>query len=100
MGADAAIEREARLIILRELSSQPNRSMTSKAMRAFLLDMFLIDRTREWVEYQFEFLRQAEAVRVTPAGSIKVATLVERGLEHLRLKTFIAGVDSPTDPVA
>lgn len=99
MSGEAAIEREARLIILRELIAQPNRSMTSTAMRTFLRDAFLIGRSREWVEDQFTFLAERKAVRVTPAGSIKIATIIERGIEHLALQSFISGVESPSEPV-
>ena len=94
-----SVEREARLIILRELHKQSNRSMTSTAMHRFLLSDFLVDRSREWVERQYEYLAEQEAVRITPAGSIKVATLITRGLDHLALRTFIASVDSPSEPV-
>lgn len=97
-GADA-ITSEARLIMLRELHAQPNRSMTSTAMCTYLLDRWLIDRSREWVEKQFAYLAEMEAVRITPAGSIKIATLAPGGLKHLALKAFIAGVDSPSEPV-
>ncbi len=94
-----AVEQEARLIILRELHAQPNRSMTSSAMRNFLLNDFLINRSRGWVEDQYEFLAERKAVRITAAGSVKIATIAPRGLEHLALQAFITGVDSPTEPV-
>lgn len=99
MGGETAIEQEARLIILRELHAQPNRSMTSTAMRNFLLSDFLINRTRGWVEDQFEFLAERKAIRITAAGSVKVATITPRGLEHLALQAFISGIDSPSEPV-
>lgn len=93
------IEEEARLIILRELHAQPNRSITSTSMRKILLNEFLIDRPREWVEVQFTYLAALKAVRITSAGSVKIATLVERGIEHLALKTFLPSVLSPSEPV-
>lgn len=93
------VEREARLIMLRELKDQPNRSMTSTAMRNYLLAKWLIDRPREWVEDQYDWLAARNAIRITPAGSVKIATIVARGLEHLALQAFISGIDSPTEPV-
>ena len=99
MSGDDAITTEARLIMLRELHAQPNRSMTSSAMQKYLRDGWMINRTRGWVEDQFEFLAERKAVRITPAGSVKIATVVERGLEHLALKAFISGIDSPSQPV-
>lgn len=99
MSGDDAITTEARLIMLRELHAQPNRSMTSSAMQKYLRDGWMINRTRGWVEDQFEFLAERKAVRITPAGSVKIATVVERGLEHLALQAFISGIDSPSEPV-
>lgn len=99
MSSETAVEREARLIILRELKAQPNRSMTSTSTRNYLLSEWLINRSREWVEDQFDFLAERKAVRITAAGSVKIATIIDRGLEHLALQTFISGVDSPTEPV-
>lgn len=99
MSGREAIEREARLIMLRELHAQPNRSMTSTAMKTYLLDSWLLDRPREWVEAQYAYLEHMGAVRITPAGSVKVATILDRGLHHLALKVCLAGVDSPSEPV-
>lgn len=99
MSSSTSIEREARLIILRELHAQSNRSMTSSAMRNFLLDDFLINKSRGWVEDQFEFLAERGAVRLTSAGTVKIATLAPKGIEHLALKAFISDVDSPSEPV-
>lgn len=100
MSAEDVIRREARLIIMRELNDQLNRSMTSTAMRNRLEEAFLIARTRGWVEAEFGYLAQVGAVRVTPAGSIKIATLTEVGRSHLALRTFLPDVDSPSEPVA
>lgn len=97
--SEQQIVEEARLIILRELWEQPNRSMTSTSMCRVLLDKFLIDRSREWVERQFVWLAEQDAIRVTPGGSIKIATLVQRGLDHLAMRVFIAGMMSPSSPV-
>ncbi len=96
---NSAIEQEARLIILRELRVQPNQSITSTAMRRTLLEGWLIDRPREWVEDQFDWLSAREVVRLTPAGSIKIATLLDRGRQHLALRIIVSGIESPTEPV-
>lgn len=98
-GIGDIILEEARLIILRELHGQLNRSMTSTAMRRTLVEKFLINHPREWVEDQFDWLASRNAVRVTPAGTVKIATLVDRGREHLALQAFISGVMSPSEPV-
>lgn len=99
MSLSEQVTEEARLIILRELLSEPNRSMTSTSMCRALLDKFLIERSREWVERQYRYLEEHDAVRVTPAGSVKIATLAPRGVQHLAMKIFIDGVLSPSEPV-
>lgn len=99
MSSSTTIEREARLIILRELHKQASRSMTSTVVRNFLREEFLIAMSREWVEDQFAWLAERKAVRITASGSVKIATIVDRGLEHLALRDFISGIDSPTEPV-
>lgn len=95
----SAVDQEARLIILRELKDQPGHSMTSTAMRRTLLEAWLIDRPREWVEDQFEWMAAREVVRLTRAGSIKIATLMDRGRQHLALRSYVSGIESPTEPV-
>jgi hypothetical protein len=99
MSLESIIQEEARLIILRELFAQPNRSATSTSIRNHLLAAFMINKSREWVEDQFDWLAERAAVKVVAAGSVKIATLAPRGREHLAHQAFISGVLSPTDPV-
>ncbi|MGX1259810.1 VpaChn25_0724 family phage protein [Sinorhizobium fredii] len=96
MSIETIIKEEARLIILKELSNQPNQSITSEAMRRFLLSDFLIDKPREWVEMEFQYLQHMEAVEIIPAGSVKIARLTERGELHVKGMVTIAGVQRPS----
>ncbi|MCW5712871.1 hypothetical protein [Shinella sp.] len=96
MSIENIIQEEARLIILKELKLQPNRSLTSEAMRRYLLRSFLIDKPREWVESQYIFLRDMGAVDVIPAGSVAIARLTERGDLFLQGLASISGVQSPS----
>ncbi|CAN7165908.1 hypothetical protein LJR234_000344 [Mesorhizobium amorphae] len=100
MSLDKIIREETRLIILRELSEQPNESATSSALQGLLAEMFMIVREREWVERELEWLKEMEALRLTPAGSVKIATLLPAGKDHLAHRRFIAGVKRTTLPVA
>lgn len=99
MSMDEVIREEARLIILRELYSQPNRSATSTAIRALLAEAFMIVKPREWVEQEIAWMADMGAVRMTAAASIKIATLAPRGVEHLRHQAFIPGILSPSEPL-
>jgi hypothetical protein len=95
MSMESIIQEEARLTILKELAQQPNKALTSEAMRRFLLDFLLIDKPREWVEVQFQYLADLAAVDVIPAGTVKIARLTERGELHLSGHISIAGVQRP-----
>jgi hypothetical protein len=93
MNADRIITEEARLIVLRQLNDQPpNFSMTSSALQEVLRTMFAIVRDRRWIDEQLEWLEHEGAVRLTPAGSVQIATLTDRARMHLSHEDFIAGV--------
>lgn len=96
MSIETIIQEEARLVILKELASQPNLSLTSEAMRRFLLNAFLIDKPREWVEQEFIYLRDMKAIEIVPAGSVKIARLTERGGHHVAGIIVIPGVLRPS----
>jgi hypothetical protein len=101
MSAEKIITEEARLIILRQLNeSAPNFSMTSSALQDVLRTMFAIVRDRRWIEEQLEWLEHEGAIRLTPAGSVQIATLTGRARMHLSHESFIAGVKRTTLPVA
>lgn len=99
MSLDRIIREETRLIILRELAEQPNESATSSALQTLLADMFMIVRDREWVERELVWLKEMEAVRLTSAGSVKIATLQPAGKDHLAHRRFMAGVKRTSLPV-
>ena len=90
------MQEEARLVILKELAGQLNCSITSEAMRRYLLNNFLIDKPREWVEQEFYYLQAMKAVEVIPAGTVKIARLTERGEQHVKGLIFIPGVQRPS----
>lgn len=92
MNADQIITEESRLTILRELKRQANQTMTSEAMRRYLLTVFLIDKPREWVELQYRYLADVGAVVLVPAGDVVIARLTERGEEHVKGHISIPGV--------
>jgi hypothetical protein len=93
---ESIIQEEARLVILKELAKQPNNAITSEAMRRFLLEGFLIDKPRQWVEKEFAYLRDMSAITITQADSVQIARLADRGRQHLRGLITIAGVLEPS----
>lgn len=99
MSIEDVIREEARLIILRELYTQPNRSATSTSICNLLARQFMIVKPREWVEQEFAWMAQMGAVKVTPAASIQIATLTPHGIQHLKHQAFIPGILSPSEPL-
>ena len=61
--------------------------------------MFMIVREREWVERELFWLKEMEAVRLTPAGTVVIATLQPAGTEHLSHRRFLSGVKRTSQPV-
>jgi len=92
MSMETIILGEARIIMLKALQKEVNQSITSEAMRRYLLTSWLIDKPREWVEQQFLYLKDMGAVDIHPGGSTKIARLTERGALHLEGLITIPGV--------
>lgn len=88
---------EARLIILKELAKQADESLGSEILRRHLAT-FAIRREREWVHDELRWLEQMGAVAITPAGTILIATLTEKGARHLAREIAIEGVQRPSRP--
>lgn len=86
------MEEEARLVILKELAKEDNKAMSSSRMQNYLLTKLWIDKPREWVEAQYEYLRDMRAVSIAQLDTVKIARLEERGEHHLSGIIKIAGV--------
>ena len=92
------IREDARLIILKALSAQTDERLHSGFL-ARELNRFGIDRPREWIHGELDWLAQMGAITVThPGGSVVVATLTEKGARHLRRAIVIEGVKRPSRP--
>lgn len=93
------IRPDARLIILKALAGQPDYRMHSGYIGKELM-RFGIDRPREWIHGELDWLEQMGAVTLTKAGSVVVAMISEKGQRHLRLSITIEGIDRPSLPGA
>jgi len=94
---DTLMREQARLVILKELASQPKESLNSDLMIPQLA-VFGIWVDRGWVHDEFAWLAERGAVVVQQAGSIQVATLTERGHRHLRREIALDGIKRPGRP--
>jgi repressor of nif and glnA expression len=88
---------DARLIILKALAAQTDERLHSGYL-AEELTRFGIDRPREWIHGELDWLEQMGAVTLIKPGSVVVATLTEKGHRHLRRAIVIEGVKRPSRP--
>jgi len=91
--------REARLIILRFLGEEVNRTLTSTALTIQLNQIFLMNKDRPWVEQELAYLQSMGAVDLKDAGSIKIARLTRHGARHLSWGVTIPDVLRSSEPI-
>jgi hypothetical protein len=90
------VERESRLVALKLLAEQPDRRLNSSLLREALADSWAINRSREWLHVQLRFLNEIGAVTITEAGTVLIATLTDRGLDHVERRVVLDGVKRPS----
>lgn len=99
MSAHDVLRREARLIILKFLAAEPNRSLTSTSLTIQMNETFLMGRERDWVEQEMDYLASMGAIDLKSAGTVKVGRLLRHGARHLALMISIPGILIPTEPL-
>ena len=99
MDWDTLNRQEARLIILKALAEQADETLHSGMLRDWLYT-FGIRKDRAWVHDELAWLADMGAVTLVEAGSVKVATLTEKGHRHLQREIAIEGVKRPSRPGA
>lgn len=90
------IREDARLIILKELGKQVDERLHSGHLSTAILAYGGIDRPREWVHGELDWLAEIGAVTLTKPGSVVIATLTEKGARHLRRAIAIEGIARPS----
>lgn len=100
MSLASIMEKEARLVVLRTLSEQPDRRLNSSLLRDDLADRWAINRSRDWLHVQIAYLADIGAVLVVDVGSVKIATITGRGLDHVEGRAILDGVKRPSPPEA
>ena len=96
---ESEVREDARLIILKALALQTDERLHSGYLYEELM-RFGIDRPREWIHGELDWLAEIGAVTLTKPGSVVVATLAEKGARHLRRAIVIEGVKRPSRPGA
>jgi len=92
------MEREARLVVLRMLAEQTDRRLNSSLLRDELAERWAINRTRDWLHVQLRFLADVGAAHLTEAGSVLIAEITQRGLDHVERRIVLDGVKRPSPP--
>ena len=88
---------DARLTILKALAAQTDERLHSGFIAEELL-RFGIDRPREWIHGELDWLEQMGAVTLLKPGTVVVATLTDKGHRHLRRAIEIEGIKRPSRP--
>lgn len=91
------VREDARLIILKALVLQTDERLHSGYLGAEL-ERFGIDRPREWIHSELDWLAEIGAVVLARPGTVVVATLTEKGARHLRRGVVIPGIKRPSRP--
>lgn len=95
MGMDRIVREEARLIVLRALAEQPDTALNSSLL-VEALAAFGLSRTRDWLHVELGWLSDIGAITVLDAGSVRIARLTERGLDHVERRVALPGVKRPS----
>ena len=97
---DQLIREDARLIILKALRDQTDERLNSSLLLEIIETFGGIRKTRDWLHGELDWLAEMGAIKLTSAGSIKIATLTEKGAHHLERRFMIEGIKRPSRPGA
>jgi hypothetical protein len=89
------IREEARLILLRSLSAEVSGTLNSSLLQAGL-ESWGIAKSRDWVHAELRALEERGAVRITEQGSVLIAAITARGMDHVTRRTALDGVKRPS----
>jgi len=96
MSMDRLQREHARLIILRSLVEEPSSTSNSATIQD-LLQVYGINRDRDWVHQEIAHLAGLGAVTVMPAGErVRIVQLTQRGLDHVERRITLEGVRRPS----
>ncbi|MGJ5203599.1 VpaChn25_0724 family phage protein [Bradyrhizobium sp. HKCCYLR20261] len=91
------IREDARLIVLRELHAQPDYRLNDNLLQQ-TLELFGIAKSRDWVREELNYLENVGAITKTIVGTVVVAHLTPKGVEHVERRLVIEGVKRPSPP--
>lgn len=93
------INKDVRLIILKALHSQDDYSLNSSILQT-LLEGYGHTESRDYIHNQLRWMeRNVQAVKITQAGSVLVATLTNAGRDHVERRARLEGIKRPSPEV-
>lgn len=95
MSFDVRIREEARLVMLKALADEPDRRLNSSLL-AVALEQFGILRSRDWVHDELRWLADMGVVATEPAGTVMIATLRQKGVDHVERRHVVTGIKRPS----
>jgi len=96
---DRKMREDARLIVLKALAEmQPDETLQSGYLQEAIATYGGLRRDRDWVHDELNWLAERSAIKVRRAGTVMIATLLEKGHRHLRREIVIEGVKRPSRP--
>jgi hypothetical protein len=96
MSMSDVIREHARLIILRDLAEQPDGRWNSEALREDLELRWAINRPRAFVHEELRYLEMMGAVTLLETASVLIASITQKGLDHVERRIRIEGVKRPS----
>jgi len=87
-------ERDARLIILRELAKQTDGRL-NETLLTHVLHAHGHNRSAEWVRTQLRKLEELGAISIWSVREFMVAEIRRAGLDHVERRSLIEGVAKP-----
>ncbi|HOV02933.1 MAG TPA: hypothetical protein PLG99_00885 [Kaistiaceae bacterium] len=94
------IAADVRLIILKALAAEVDYTL-NETLLAAEMERFGHRKSRDYVRNELRFLEgEARAVTLTEAGTVLIATITRRGLDHVERRVVLEGVKRPSPPEA
>jgi hypothetical protein len=87
--------RDLRLTMLKSLKAQHDATANEKILQ-MEAKSFGLSYTREVIRQELKYLESLQAIKLTEAGSVMIATLKRRGEDHLERLVELEGVDAPS----
>lgn len=98
MSYEQHLERDARLVMLKELAAQSDGRLNETILTA-ALDAYGYRRSRDWVRTQLLAMKELGAVTLTEAGTVMIAAITRLGVAHVERRQIIEGIARPSPEV-